>query len=72
MTPPLLTFGAFGPLEGKATFPTTRINVQLINLTVQNIGNGKTVTTLTLWDGLREIGKRKQLHNITEYKIKKQ
>ena len=53
----ILTFGAFGPPEAEPVFPSTEIIVQLIEVTELDIGNGKTETTLTLWDGSREIGK---------------
>ena len=56
-TNPILTFGAFGPPDSEPVFPLTKIIVQLIKVTEKDIGNGKKSTTLTLWDGLREIGK---------------
>lgn len=66
------TLGAFGPLESNATYPTTKITVQLIKITVQDIGNGKASTTLTLWDGLREIGKKLCFINTTKWYNKPQ
>ena len=51
-----ITFGAFGPLHDNFELPTARVNLQLIKVTESEIGNGKRTTTLTLWDGVREIG----------------
>ena len=56
MSIPELAFGAFGPLTEDPYLPTTRVNLQLVKIAKTNIGNGKTTKTLTLWDGVREIG----------------
>ncbi|GAV04921.1 hypothetical protein RvY_15121 [Ramazzottius varieornatus] len=51
-----LSAGVFGPKDSPAVFTTDPITVQLIDVTVIDTGDGDRAATMTLWDGVREVG----------------